>query len=308
MTKIGLGLAALGRPEYINIKKDENIDKSELAFKNNAFEMLNTAYNSGIRYFDTAPSYGKGEYFLKEWQKSNHYNDTFLATKWGYTYVANWQLGYKGAHEIKEHSIDKLIEQWETSKELLPNLKVYQIHSATLESGVLKNIQVLTKLYEIKLETGIEIGITTSGANQNTVLKEAAEVKIQNKYLFDIFQVTYNIFEQSTYQTLLDLSKVGRKIVIKEGVANGRIFENTSILLQNLSAAYHVEIDAIALRFIIDTINPYIILSGAFTKDQLVSNLKCKDIKLTEEDLIKLKELKEIPLEYWHKRKMLQWK
>jgi aryl-alcohol dehydrogenase-like predicted oxidoreductase len=33
------------------------------AFVENAFSVLNFAYKHGIRYFDTAPSYGKGEEF-----------------------------------------------------------------------------------------------------------------------------------------------------------------------------------------------------------------------------------------------------
>jgi aryl-alcohol dehydrogenase-like predicted oxidoreductase len=53
-TKIGLGLAALGRPEYINIREYSTIDKSQEAFAENAFSVLNFAYKHGIRYFDTA--------------------------------------------------------------------------------------------------------------------------------------------------------------------------------------------------------------------------------------------------------------
>jgi hypothetical protein len=34
----------------------------------------------------------------------------------GYTYVANWELGFSGTHEVKEHSLDKLLEQWQISK------------------------------------------------------------------------------------------------------------------------------------------------------------------------------------------------
>ncbi len=307
MTKIGLGLAALGRPEYINIRKEKNIDKSEATFKQNAFNMLDIAYRLGIRYFDTAPSYGKGELFLKEWQKNKCYKDTLLATKWGYTYVANWQLGYKDAHEIKEHSIEKLIEQWETSKELLPNLKVYQIHSATLESGVLENTKVLKKLHELKTEIGLKIGITTSGPHQNTVLKEASQIKINNVFLFDVFQVTYNVFEQSTYQTLLNLSNKGRKVVIKEGVANGRVFVETPKILKDIANSHQTTVDVIALRFIIDTIQPTIVLSGAFTEYQLTSNLKALDITLSSQEIAALKKLAVVPETYWKSRQLLKW-
>ena len=101
------------------------------------FSVLDEAYKMGVRYFDTAPSYGKGEAFLHEWNTKTNHPDVVLGTKWGYTYVANWELGFKGQHEIKEHSIEKLVGQWQVSKQMLPKLKYYQVHSATFESGIL---------------------------------------------------------------------------------------------------------------------------------------------------------------------------
>ena len=112
MTKIGLGLAALGRPEYINVRDGNIPNKSMEAFMENAFSVFNFAYKHGIRYFDTAPSYGKGEQFLTNWNSKYQHKDVTLSTKWGYTYVADWKLGISGAHEVKEHSLDKLMEQW----------------------------------------------------------------------------------------------------------------------------------------------------------------------------------------------------
>ncbi|WP_010135909.1 aldo/keto reductase [Ochrovirga pacifica] len=307
MTKIGLGLAALGRPEYINIRDENSVDKSIQAFKENAMCMLNTAYDLGIRYFDTAPSYGKGEAFLQEWQNQHQYTDTLLATKWGYTYVANWKIGYKGPHEIKEHSIDKLLEQWQVSKNLLPALKVYQIHSATLESGVLENQKVLKKLALLKKETGLLIGITSSGPHQDLILKEAAEIKIGGVYLFDVFQVTYNVLSQNTFDVLKQLIQENKKVVIKECLANGRVFQNPSELICKLARKYNVGIDAIAFRFVIDSLNPAIVLSGAFSEKQLKENLKALDFSLTEEEINALKSLTLTPKEYWSKRKTLAW-
>jgi len=307
MTKIGLGLAALGRPEYINIRDEKEVDKSEKAFKDNALDMLDTAYDLGIRYFDTAPSYGKGEQFLKEWNQNTQHKDSVLATKWGYTYVANWELGYQGAHEIKEHSLEKLIAQWEESKDMIPALKVYQIHSATLDSGVLENTAVLEKLGEIKKETGLLIGLTTSGANQNIVLEKSEAIKIDNEPLFDLFQVTYNILEQSTFEVLKSFVEKGKKVVIKEGIANGRIFNNTPTLVKDLATKHNVGIDAIALRFIIDSLEPFVVLSGAFTKSQLKDNLKALDFKLSKEDVESLNKIKTDPEAYWNERKNLSW-
>ena len=51
MGKIGLGMAALGRPEYINIKENTGKDTSITGFRVNAFKVLDLAYEQGIRFF-----------------------------------------------------------------------------------------------------------------------------------------------------------------------------------------------------------------------------------------------------------------
>ena len=315
MTKIGLGLAALGRPEYINIRNDDSIDKSKDAFKNNTFSVLDEAYKLGVRYFDTAPSYGKGEAFLQEWHATTNHADVVLGTKWGYTYVANWELGFDGQHEIKEHSLEKLVEQWQVSKKMLPKLKYYQVHSATFESGILENQDVLNQLFEIKKQTGLLIGITASGANQKDVIAAALKVKIKNDPLFDSFQVTYNIFEQSTFSILEEAIQQGKTVIIKEALANGRVFQNEKFphyqesynILNQLSKKHQVGFDAIALRFVMDKLQPNFVLSGASNSNQLKQNLKALNFNLTKDELNSLKTLQVSAETYWSERNTLAW-
>ncbi|MFI1745247.1 aldo/keto reductase [Thalassobellus sediminis] len=314
-TQIGLGLAALGRPEYINIRTNNSIDKSEEAFKNNTFSVLDEAYKLGVRYFDTAPSYGKGEAFLQEWNNIKNYTDVVLGTKWGYTYKANWQLGYAGKHEVKEHSLEKLMEQWQVSKDMLPKLKYYQVHSATFESGLLENGDVLNQLYKLKKETGLQIGITTSGENQKDVLEAALKIEVEGEPLFDSFQVTYNVFEQSTCSVLNKLIKSGKTVIIKEALANGRVFENEKFLnyqdaykiMKQLSEKYKVGFDALALRFVIDNLKPAYVLSGASNKIQLEENLKALSFSFSEKELDVLKTLKVSSENYWEERGKMNW-
>ncbi|MFV9549988.1 aldo/keto reductase [Algibacter sp. PT7-4] len=314
-TKIGLGLAALGRPEYINIRAEKLNDKSEGAFKLNTFSVLDEAYKLGVRYFDTAPSYGKGEAFLNEWNLKNNDENIVLGTKWGYTYVANWELGFKGKHEIKEHSLEKLKAQWEISKQLLPNLKYYQVHSATLESGILDNKVVLNQLYQIKKEIGLQIGISTSGTNQSEVINLASKITVNNEYLFDSFQVTYNVLEQSTFKILKHILSQGKKVIIKEALANGRIFSNKKfhqyqqlyLILKELAKKYEVGIDAIALRFVIDSLEPTYVLSGASNISQLQENLKALHFNLSIKEINRLKSLHNLSSGYWQERSNLLW-
>lgn len=308
-TKLGLGLAALGRPEYINIRQQKNIDKSFEAFHRNASTILDLAYSKGIRYFDTAPSYGKGESFLTEWNAKNNYTDVTLSTKWGYTYKANWQLGYKDKHEIKEHSLTKLKEQWQTSKVLLPNLKIYQVHSATLESGILENNTVLEELHKLKKENNLKIGISTSGVNQKKVIEKALAITIDNEPLFDSFQVTFNILEQTTKPILELLKKNNKTIIIKEALANGRVFKQLLLNedVTKIQKKYNVGIDAIALRFVMDSLNPTVVLSGASTKKQLLENLKVNDFVLTNNEVNILQKLQMDAKNYWEDRNALSW-
>jgi aryl-alcohol dehydrogenase-like predicted oxidoreductase len=52
--QIELGTAALGRPQYINLKEEPTTDFYRESFKKKGLVVLNEAYKSGIRYFDTA--------------------------------------------------------------------------------------------------------------------------------------------------------------------------------------------------------------------------------------------------------------
>lgn len=309
-TQLGLGMAAIGRPEYINIRTETNIDKTETAFYTNAMQVLDAAYQNGIRYFDTAPSYGKGELFLSDWVKKNPYIDLVLGTKWGYTYVANWQLGFNGAHEIKEHSQTKLKEQWLISQKLFSKIDFYQVHSATFESGILENRDVLNQLTHIQQQT--QIGITTTGVDQSEVIKHALEIKLNSKMIFESFQVTYNILEQSTFEVIKEAKQKGKKIIIKEALANGRIFNAKKYpevykQLNQLSLKYQVGIDAIALRFVIDSLQPDFVLSGASNVFELNQNVQALHFNLTPTEINQLQHLAINPEVYWQERKALHW-
>ena len=65
-TPLGIGMAALGRPGYINLGHGEDYQggRTVEAMESRAFEVLDTAWNAGVRYFDAARSYGRGESFV----------------------------------------------------------------------------------------------------------------------------------------------------------------------------------------------------------------------------------------------------
>src|SRR4051794_8079715 len=93
--RIGIGLAALGRPGYLNVghEADLGADRSVDALRARSFEVLDTAYAAGVRYLDTARSYGRGEEFLGAWLRERGPGDVVVGSKWGYVYTADWRGG-----------------------------------------------------------------------------------------------------------------------------------------------------------------------------------------------------------------------
>lgn len=317
MTTIGLGTAAIGRPQYINIKQktgaeDEPFQLSQ--FKQQGIALLETAYQSGIRYFDTAAGYGIAEEMLTDWLSGKQISDITVATKWGYTYVAGFDPNAK-VHEIKEHSLKKLNAQWEHSKKLLPYLSVYQIHSATLESGVLDNMEVLSRLAELKNEYQIKIGLTTSGSRQKEALLKALDIEVDGKPLFDACQLTYNVYEQSIYDIVAKIKKANIKVIVKEALANGRVFANKKYphylphytLLYELAEKYNTGVEAVAIRYCMDSIQPNVVLSGAYNEETLMQNLEALNFKLEPEELEDIRTMNIMPEFYWNERTALTY-
>ena len=54
MSNIGFGTAVIGRPQYINVKQEQNMPFDLDVFRQHGLNVLESAYQQGIRYFDTA--------------------------------------------------------------------------------------------------------------------------------------------------------------------------------------------------------------------------------------------------------------
>jgi aryl-alcohol dehydrogenase-like predicted oxidoreductase len=207
---LGLGLAALGRPGYINLGHASDLEKdySLDGMRRRAHLVLDEAWELGVRYFDAARSYGLAESFLGSWLQTRSVDGASVGSKWGYRYTADWKVGAE-KHEIKEHSLVMLNQQVDESRSLLSDrIGLYQIHSATQESGVLKNLPVLSRLRELK-RAGWAIGLSVSGPGQSDTIIEALGVTVDGERLFDSVQATWNLFERSAGKALSKRMKLG---------------------------------------------------------------------------------------------------
>jgi aryl-alcohol dehydrogenase-like predicted oxidoreductase len=278
--RLGLGLAALGRPGYLNIGHGVELgdDRSVAALRARTHAVLDAAYAAGIRDFDAARSYGRAEEFLGAWLRSREPGDVTVSSKWGYVYTAGWGVATQPP-EVKHHDVDTFRRQLAETRELLGDrLALYQIHSATPDSGVLEDDAVLSAMREI----GVPIGVSVSGPSQPQTIDRAVELGI-----FAAVQATWNLHERAAGPALARAHAAGLRVLVKEALANGRL------------AARDAEALAAALA------QPWadVVLSGAGSVATLRSNLRARELPPPGEpaDLVEDSEA------YWALRSSLPW-
>jgi aryl-alcohol dehydrogenase-like predicted oxidoreductase len=306
VSRIGLGLAALGRPAYINLGHGDDFGARTdvAALERNAHTVLDAAYAAGIRYVDAARSYGKAEEFLASWLERRGLapGAVTVGSKWGYTYTADWRVDAE-VHEVKDLSLATLRRQLAESQGLLgPHLRLYQIHSATEDSGVLGDQSVLDELAGLR-ETGLAIGLTVTGPSQRETIERALDVRI-----FDTVQATWNLLERSASPALAAAHAAGLGVIVKEALANGRLTARGGLAsLRESAERHHSTPDALALAAALSQPWAAVVLSGASTVDMLRSNLEALELELDAELAPELAQLAEDPARYWEERSALPW-
>jgi aryl-alcohol dehydrogenase-like predicted oxidoreductase len=306
VSRIGLGLAALGRPGYINLGHGADFaGRTDVAsMRANAHAVMDAAHAAGVRYFDAARSYGKAEEFLGSWLTARAFapGDVTVGSKWGYTYTADWHVDAE-VHEVKDLSIGTLRRQIDESRALLgSHLELYQIHSATIESGVLENPAVLEELARLRAG-GLAIGFTVTGPRQRDTIERAVEVGA-----FDAVQATWNLLDPSAGPALAAANGAGLGVIIKEALANGRLTDRGDVpLLTDTARRLGVSSDALGLAAVLAQPWVDVVLSGASTPEMIRSNVTSLEVALDDRLRAKLETLAEDPESYWAARARLPW-
>jgi aryl-alcohol dehydrogenase-like predicted oxidoreductase len=275
------------------------------------FAVLDAAWTAGVRYLDAARSYGRAEEFLAAWLGARGIapEELTVGTKWGYTYVAGWQTD-AAVHEVKDHSLATLRRQIAESTALLGrHLDLLQVHSATLDSGVLDATEVLDALVDLRRDGVVSaIGLTLSGTGQAATLRRAMVLERRGDPVFDAVQATFNVLEPSAGPALSEAHARGMGVLVKEALANGRLVRGAAA--ERLRAAAErigVGTDAVALRFVLDQPWADVTLLGPATVSQLAANLRSLDIQLDASAHRAIVGLAERPEAYWQQRSALPW-
>jgi len=314
VTPVGIGLAAVGRPAYITLGRGEDLgpNRSVDDLRRRSHQLLDAAFDAGVRYVDAARSYGLAEEFLAEWLRGRELapGEVTVGSKWGYTYTGGWRLDAE-VQEVKDHSVATLRRQLGESLQLLgDHLRLYQIHSATLESGVLEDRAVLGELARLR-DRGLAVGLTTSGPRQGETLLRALEVEVDGANLFATVEATWNLLEPSAGSALAEAHERGWGVIVKEAVANGRLTPHGAgaeqRVLRRVADRHDVGVDAVAIAAVLA--NPWVdvVLSGAVSPGQLAGNLAGDALRLDADDLGELAALALPPERYWAERGELPW-
>jgi aryl-alcohol dehydrogenase-like predicted oxidoreductase len=312
VSRLGLGLAALGRPAYHTLGHGADFPEGREPgqLEQRTHDVLDAAWAAGVRYVDAARSYGRAEEFLGAWLARRPLAEGLVVgSKWGYRYVGEWRLDAE-RHEVKDHSLEALRAQAaESLARLGARLSLYQIHSATAEGPILGDDAVLDELARLR-DRGIRIGLTASGPRQAEVIRRALEVERGGVPLFQSIQATWNLLERSAEAALEEAHAAGRGVIVKEPMANGRLGPRGDAASALASAARGAEAtpDAIALAAALARPWADVVLLGAVTVDQLRSNLGA--LRLTGEPAASAVAgvSAEDPERYWRTRAALPWR
>ena len=311
--RLGLGLAALGRPAYLNVGHGGDFPegRSPEAMERHAHAVLDAAHAAGLRAFDAARSYGRAEEFLRRWLDARRLSpgDVSVSSKWGYRYTGGWRLEAE-RHEVKDHSLAALEEQLALSRAALgPHLALYQIHSATPESGVLDDGEVLDALARVR-DGGLRVGVSVSGPAQAATVRRAVGIRRGGAPLFAAVQATWNLLEPSCGEALGEARAAGRTVILKEALANGRLGPRGDAApgpLGEVAAALGATADAAALAAALAQPFADLVLLGASTVAQLESNVAAAGLALPPGALAALAALREEPAAYWARRAGMPW-
>jgi aryl-alcohol dehydrogenase-like predicted oxidoreductase len=305
---VGLGLAALGRPAYINLGRDHDLgqDRGRAELERRAHAVLDAAWVAGVRYFDTARSYGLAEAFLSSWlaDRDRAGDSPVIGSKWGYTYTGQWRMD-EPVQERKDLSPATFRRQLAETRELLGDrLNLYQIHSATIESGVLDDDELLAELATLR-RSGVAVGVTVTGPRQAETIDRALEVGI-----FDTVQATWNLLERSVEPALRRAHDAGLGVIVKEVLANGRLtIHGAEPSLLAYARDRDLPPDAVAIAAAISQPWSDVVLSGAVSPEMLTSNLRALGPVLDgARPADELSQLCMNPDAYWRLRSELPWR
>jgi aryl-alcohol dehydrogenase-like predicted oxidoreductase len=207
--EFGLGLIGIGKPW--------GFAHPQVPDERQALTLLQRAFALGVRYFDTAPSYGVSEDRLGRWLDtltSAQRGTVRIATKFG----EHWDAAK--AEPFADHSFDALQRSLDGSLARLGRIDFLQLHKTT--PHVLRS-NALARAWEY----AATLGITSIGASVSDL--ESAGLAIADP-AYRILQFPYNKVQQTFAGILEQAATRAMKIAVNRPFGMGRmLYENREL-------------------------------------------------------------------------------
>lgn len=294
VSEIGFGAWAIGGTSYGPTKDEESL------------EALNTAWNSGVNFFDTADTYGHGhsEELIAEFLKGKPKDKIVIASKVGWDFYHGGNKKNFDAEYIR-FACDESLKRLK-----LPAIDLYQLHNPNLE--MIKSGEVVGTLEKLKKDGKIRfIGISIHSEEEALAAIEDPRV--------DAVQLVFNLIEQKMSEFVFPKAKEkGVGIIVREPLACGLLTgkyksghefvktdhrrrwtpEKLDLELQKVEklktilATTRFSITQAALEYALDFDAVSSVIPGAKTKAQVLENVKAsKNPQLRIEESYHLREL-----------------
>ena len=187
------GARAPRLPEHRS-RRELGDDRSVAALRARTHEVLDFAYEAGIRDFDAARSYGRGEEFLGEWLRARNPDGVTVSSKWGYVYTADWEVA-ADPPEVKHHDVETFRRQLAETRET--SASGWRSTRSTPRRPTAA-CWTTTRCSRAMQEAGLPLGVSVSGTSQ----AETIDLAASRSGIFDAVQATWNLHERAAGDAL----------------------------------------------------------------------------------------------------------
>lgn len=306
ISEVAFGGVEIGVPYGIGVSSEQDMLSEE-----KAIELLQSALESGINFFDTARMYGNSERIMGKAFK-NRRNEIVLASKCVHLLDGEGKLPPNNQLKgIIEKSLNESLEALQTDY-----IDLYMLHQATID--ILENEEILKIFSDLKSQGLFKVTGVSSYTNE--VSKKTIDTAFWN-----MIQLPFNLMDQRQGELFDEAQQKGVGVVVRSVLLKGLLSDRGKNLhpalkdVENHIGKYHellsntdYSLPALATKFALSFPEVSAVLVGIDKQQYLDEAIKTVDGNyLTKDKMNKAKQLaypdpEFLNLPYWDKMNWLR--
>ncbi|MCH2144388.1 MAG: aldo/keto reductase [Phycisphaerales bacterium] len=207
VSRLGFGAFKIGRNQKTKYQTHYDLPSDQAVH-----QLLDGVLDCGINLFDTAPAYGESEARIGRYlRESGRRDEVVLCSKVGETFE-DGSSSYAFDRSSVERSLDTSLERLGTG-----HIDLVSVHSDGKDLDIIRRSDVLEVLEERRARGEVRaIGFSGKTLEGHLACLEA-------EHPIDVLMVELNLLEQSQLPILAPAAEAGVGILIKKGLASGRL-------------------------------------------------------------------------------------